>query len=112
MMLTAEQQISDKVAAFINSHQLEKRRFLYDIPYLSESLNIDHFDPNKRIDLNGETFREIRSGDIVVWENWFSVVDGGVTKDKIEEDSRFEKRYEISGNENSREIVFCVFECK
>ena len=112
MMLTTEQELANQVTSFIKEHQLSNHRFVHLYPYLNETLNIDHFNNERRIDLDKASFPQIKSGDIIVWENWFAVVDGGITQEIMESQQQLKKLYTISGNDKGREVVFTIYECK
>jgi hypothetical protein len=78
-------------------------------PYLSESLSIDWFDTSKRMNLNMSAMQEIRTGDIVIWDNWFSVVEGGITDEYFQESKYFRQLITESAFDH-REVRFCIYE--
>ncbi len=75
--------------SFPDYHQ---HTFYYEAVYLSEILKIDWFDGQKRRRLLG-AFQEdkFKAGDFVIWDDWFSVVEGHVALESLEKDIRFEK---------------------
>lgn len=56
------------------------RKFLYVHPYMSEILNIDHFDSQQHQELQPDFMQHLNEGDVVIWDFWFSVVERGVSK--------------------------------
>ncbi len=64
----------------------------YETCYLSELLNIDWFDAkqHKRL-LDSFEKNEFKKGDLIVWDDWFAIVEGHVELSKLESDKRFEK---------------------
>lgn len=106
--LSADQRLSQEIASFILEHSLSDRRMFFLHPYLSESLSIDWFDTSKRMNLNMSAMQEIRTGDIVIWDNWFSVVEGGISDDYLRNNPSFEHKLELSAYDN-REITYSIY---
>ncbi|MES2331262.1 MAG: hypothetical protein V4539_16785 [Bacteroidota bacterium] len=66
--------------------------FYYETVYLSEILDIDWFDSNKRERLLDSFIRDkFKSGDFLIWDDWFAVVEGHITLESLEKDQRLEK---------------------
>ncbi|HEX8332063.1 MAG TPA: hypothetical protein VF622_05540 [Segetibacter sp.] len=69
-----------------------KYTFYYEAVYLSEILNIDWFNSTKRKRLlDAFTANEFKSGDFVIWDDWFAVVEGHIALESLEKDQRLEK---------------------
>lgn len=111
--LTEAQQNAKEVKDYLESNNIEGERYVYTDPYLSEVLSIDPFDfrvfqtlalneapiPLKQIILI-ENFQfkyidensierrivnpEFHKNDIVIWDNWHSVVDYGVNDEHLQ----------------------------
>jgi hypothetical protein len=109
MNLNADQRLCQEVNSFIHEHSLNDRRIFFLHPYLSETLAIDWFDSSVRKDLNVAGLKEIQNGDIVIWDNWFSVVEGGVTESYFNEDKNM-KLLSIKSEFDKREAKFCIYE--
>lgn len=112
LSLTTEQQLASQVASLIDKDVFTKKKFFYTNPFLSEVLRLDHFDTTKRMELNSENMKYIQSGDIIVWENWFAVVECGITKDMLDGNSKIMKLNELKSKEQNREISYAVYRCK
>ena len=79
MKLTGGQNMATGVAGYLKEHPISPgSRFFYKSPYLSVTLNIDHFDSLRRLDLTAQTPGSIRKGDIILWDSWFAVVEAAV----------------------------------
>ncbi|MFT6165857.1 MAG: hypothetical protein ACJAV5_001102 [Vicingaceae bacterium] len=82
--LTEAQENATAVATFVKLEELTGNRFIYTDPFLSYVLNVDPFDGKKHQILaqkNGIISPTLKSGDLVIWDNWHSVVDYGVTSE-------------------------------
>ena len=66
--------------------------FYYEAVYLSELLTIDWFNVRERQRLlDAFTHNEFKSGDFIIWDDWFAVVEGHINLDALEKDQRLEK---------------------
>lgn len=59
-------------------------RLVYADPYLSLKYSIDQFDPQQYLQLHQRNLSQIKSGDLIIWDNWHAVIDGGLDKEKLE----------------------------
>jgi hypothetical protein len=107
--LASDQKLTLQIATFLQENSLSDRRMFYMHPYLSESLSLDWFDSSKRGNLNKEGINEIQSGDVVIWDNWFAVVEGGITEDYLLENESFSELHSLYVYDH-REVRFRVFE--
>ena len=112
MNLSKEQQVAKKAAIFAKEFKAGKSRLIYLPPYLSIVLEIDHFNYQNRDDLNPAALDNIKSGDILIWDNWFSQVDGHVSREQIEQTGAFEKLKTFDEKTEDREIVYIVYRAK
>jgi hypothetical protein len=106
MMLSADQQTANAVADFIVKRNLAGHRFLYAHPYLSEVLKIDPFDEKRRGELKIDNFKP---GDVIIWENWFAVVENGISKTMLDNDSALMLLNNTTVSKGGREIQYCVY---
>jgi len=111
MNLSGEQITAKKATVFAKSIHGEGR-YLYIPPYISMVLEIDHFDNEKRGDINPATILSVESGDILIWDNWFSVVDAQVTQEMIEQTGAFRKLQTVKGMQEDREVIYVVYQAK
>jgi hypothetical protein len=109
MNLSLDERLSIQIAACVHEHSFENRRMFFLHPYLSESLSIDWFDSAKRMNLNLDGMKLIQPGDIVIWDNWFSVVEGGVSEDFIRNSGLFNEICVFTESDRA-EVKLCVFE--
>lgn len=61
---------------------LENKKYLFNHPYLCEVLNLDPFDPIRSGVLKAENLNNSDSV-IIIWDNWFSVVQGNTSKELL-----------------------------
>lgn len=72
-----------KVADYIHSKKLENNIIIYAAPYLGEALDIDPFSEKYSNIMSPASIQNIGKGELIVWDNWHSVVDYGVTLDQL-----------------------------
>jgi hypothetical protein len=111
MKLSVDQQSAIQAVDYISKNiQSESgRRFIFAHPYLSEALNIDHFDDGKRLELTVDCMNQLKSGDLIIWENWFAVVEHQVTKEFLDNNARLINIYNSKATDNGREILYSVY---
>ena len=109
LKLSKGQQSAIQVADYITQNIGTDHRFIFAHPYLSEVLKIDHFDSNKRMELTQDFMNHLKSGDIIIWENWFCVVEHGVKKEYVDNISELNNLYNLSVKENGGEILYSVY---
>lgn len=80
----------------INYPNYKSYTLYYETCYLSELLNVDWFDikQHKRL-LDSFEKNEFKKGELIVWDDWFAVVEGHIELAKLETDSRFEKLHQF-----------------
>ncbi len=83
MNLSRAQLNANMVADFISNSDLLVNRLVYTDPFLSEALQIDPFDINKRLILSKEAIPLLKSGDLVIWDNWHAVIDYAVNLNQL-----------------------------
>lgn len=84
LFLTEPQQTAQLAEKPIKELRNENTFFLYSDPYLSEVLEINHFDKSKKEELWIENIDSLKTNDIIIWDSWFSVVENGVSREQIE----------------------------
>lgn len=84
--LKADQQLAQEVAGFIRDADLrtDSTTFFFSHPYLSIPLGLDYFLPEQRRELDRAALQSLKPGDIVIWENWFAVVDKGLSLEVLQ----------------------------
>lgn len=108
MMLSNEQKCANKATDFVRK-EIKNGCVLLSAPYLSESLKIDHFNPSIRNNLTKNFEQDSKSGDILIWDNWFSVVEFGVNQDLLDNHPKLEELYEARDEQRGREIIYKVY---
>jgi hypothetical protein len=112
MKLSADQRSAILVAGFVVQNYGTDHRYIYTPPYLSEILKIDYFNAGKRIDLTRDFMKHIKPGDILIWENWLSVVENGVTKEFLDSTPGLINIYNTKAKADGREVLYSVYRLK
>jgi len=97
-------QVRDYITANVD---IDQRKFLYVHPYMSEILNIDHFDPQQHQELQPDFMQHLNEGDVVIWDFWFSVIERGVTKEMLDDTPELELMYELK--DDNRKTTYAVY---
>ena len=108
-MLSADQVNANRVAEIFKKSKHDKRKYFYSHPFLSEALKIDHFDPSVRMELNQANLVNCKTGDYLIWENWFAVTESGLTRETLEKNHRLIKVKEFTEKDSNRESIFIVY---
>ncbi len=109
MNLSGEQQVAKEMADYLLRTQGRNHKFVYAPPYISVALDIDHFDRSKRMDLNPVWLKEVKKGDILIWDDWFSVVDCHITQEMMEERADFRKLKSFHGMQQDRPVTYTAY---
>jgi hypothetical protein len=112
LSLSKDQRSAIQVVHFINQQIGYDHRFVFAHPYLSEALKIDHFDENQRLELTNDVMYQIKSGDIIIWENWFALSGQGVKKEYLDNNPELINLYNSSVKDKGREILYSVYKRK
>ena len=112
MQLTNDQQAAIQTAEFILKNKGINHRFIFSHPYLSEALQIDCFDKNIKGDIDLAEIGRAKSGDIIIWENWYAVIENRVSKEQLDKNPDLANIYNSKINESGKEIIYAVFEKK
>ena len=81
----------------------------YSHGFLSIALNIDHFDECKHREMYRLSNETPPSGAIVIWDDWFSVVEGGISLDLLKHNKNLELMKEFKTQYNNRLIQYVIF---
>lgn len=103
--------IDEEVAPFLkkNLPSYSNNTTYFSHPYLSMSLDIDYFDSKKHRDMDFLLTDQLEKGTIIIWDEWFSVMEGKVNLEVLTEDESFELIQSFERKENDRLIQFAVF---
>ncbi len=81
----------------------------YSHAYLSLSLNIDPFNNKQHRDLKNLLAEKLPMGSIIVWDDWFSVVQSNITLDQLKNNKDLELLREFKKPDKNRLIEFAIF---
>lgn len=110
--LTKDQQIANMISNEVKKEIGIEHRFLYMHPHLSLALDIDHFDTKRHMELTEDILSNLMPGDVIIWENWFCVVERGITKEMLESNSELTPITSKIETDNGRDIEYAVFQYK
>lgn len=108
MNLSSDQHDAIHIADIARQHSKPDQRYMFAHPYLSEVLDIDYFDDTQSLNLKKKLMKHLTSGDIIIWENWFAVVENNVTKEYLDQQTDLTHIYTLK-NKNSGEVVYSLY---
>ena len=109
---TLAEKTAQKAAEHVLSNKTDFRLVTADI-YFCALLNKDCFDTNEKVFLNQYNLSNLEKNDIVIWENWFAVVEQAVSLEQLEQNTNLKKVKEIEEvNHKGRTVHYVVFTVK
>lgn len=109
LTLSKEQLVAKQTADFIII-QTGEPRLVYLATYLSDLLNLDHFDKTKRIDLTRYNLSQLQKGDFIIWDDWYAVVDGELSKSELEQQPGLKHLREFTDTDGPRKIIYSIYQ--
>ncbi len=108
--LSPPQLMANKTSEYINENNLKGRRFIYTDVYLSVPLAIDPFNKKERLILSEAALKNLKKGDIIIWDNWHSIVDYGVSFERLIKEERLQKLTSLEDHTHKSLVQYVVFE--
>jgi hypothetical protein len=109
LRLNKDQLTANRVADFIRNSEYAGHRVAHAHPYLSMVLGIDHFDSAQFIELKPDVVEQLKSGEVIIWDSWFAVVEQNMTLEMLEKRVDLHKVFETSEMERDSKIQYVVF---
>jgi len=109
MMLNKDQQSAIESVHFVFNRGGNNSRVLCAHPYLCMVLNIDCFDKNKRLELTQSDIGQMKAGDIIIWENWFAVIESNIKKEDLDHNAGLINLYNSKTDDDGREIIYSIY---
>lgn len=110
MMKTEEEKVADSVAEYIQESFPDVKTFVYVHPYFGLALDIDHFDNEKHLNLRMDVVDHLESGDLIIWDDWFAVVDNGVSRQMLDRREDLKLVKEFYGSKSERPLLYVVYQ--
>ncbi|MEI6682717.1 MAG: hypothetical protein WCO44_08815 [Bacteroidota bacterium] len=103
--------IDKKVVPYLKSNtgNLSGRLLYYSHAYFSVTLDIDHFNDSLHRDLLRLSGEVPPKGAVVIWDDWFSVVENGVTLERLKNIGNLKLLKEFETHDHDRVVKFVVF---
>lgn len=107
--LTKEQLLANEVADYLT---VNKNKYFYSNPYLSEVLNINHFNSTIRQELSFAAIENASVGDIFIWDSWYSIIENGISEETIVSEPTLQLVKSFKFKEEDKEIGFVILRKK
>jgi len=103
--------ITEEVIPYIKKEfpDYTNAKLYFSHPYLSLALNVDYFDPKYYRKMQYLQTDIISKETIIIWDDWFSVTEGGISLEFLTSDNRIELMQTFQRQEKDRMIKYAVF---
>nr|NQU92214.1 hypothetical protein [Bacteroidota bacterium] len=105
------QLVEDEILPYFYDEMIAEQEVLYYYSHqnLSFFMEIDHFDPCFHRPLKDLRDSDIPDGSVIIWDNWFSVVEEGIRLEDLKNDPRFELVRIFTSKDKFRIVEYVVF---
>lgn len=109
LMLSSDQKIANQLSQNILKKESLQYPLLYNHRYLSLPLNIDYFDPTRCKQITIENILQMKSGDILIWDNQYANFESGLEKKDLDSRNDLETIETLQSNELGKDVIFSVY---
>ncbi len=109
--ITPEQQLAKQVCVKASSIHSTNALYLISNPIFYKYLNLDPFNNQTCKGISPENINKLRKGDIVIWDNWFSVIENNVTVEMLDNNSHLKLIKKLECMQDGRMVEMRVYEC-
>jgi hypothetical protein len=108
LALNNSQHLAKELVEYIQTSEIAYAKLVFTKPYFSELLNINHFDNKVRLELSKENLKHIKGNELIIWDNWFNVVENGISEDFIRSYADLKVIKTFTTKEDGREIKYLL----
>lgn len=101
MCLEPRQQAALTVGNIVQNNKKNESQLLFNDHYFSMILNIDDFDESKRKTLTETSFRLMKEGDIIIWDNTFMENESSIRKVQLDSMSNLKTVFSIEAEKTA-----------
>ena len=112
MMLSPDQKLAIQTAELISKRKNVTYPLLYNHRYLSIPLNNDYFDSKQCKQISFENINQMKTGDILIWDNYFAEFESGYKKEQLDSNVTLTSLAVFKSTEQGKEVVFSVYQKK
>jgi hypothetical protein len=112
LSLSADEILITNALQSIKTTLLPNSSIYYTHPYISLMMNRDPFDKQYNHELKNITTEKRPEHYFVIWDNWFSVVENGISLEQLKQDTKLNLLKYFKTTDKDREIQVVVFEGK
>jgi hypothetical protein len=87
---------------------IDEQLFYYSQCFLSISLDIDHFNDSRHREMNRLLKETPPKGAIVIWDDWFSVVEGGISLGQLKSNKNLKLLKDFKKQDKNRIIEYVI----
>jgi len=110
LSLSADEVLITDAANYIQANFPQNTFIYYTHPYISLLMNRDPFNGLYNQELKDMATENRPKHYLVIWDNWFSVVENGISLDRLKADTKLKQLKSFQTTDKGREIQVVVFE--
>lgn len=106
--------IANEVVPYIKKQfpNYSETRLYFSHPYLGLALDLDYFDPAHHQEMQHLITDDISKGTIIIWDDWYSLREGGIALSFFSDENRFELLQTFQKQIKDRKIEYAVLKAK
>lgn len=109
MNLSKNQNFTKEISSRVGAQMKENSRLIYNDNFISLSLNIDHFDENKRLNLYHSNLSKMKSGDFILWDSWHSKYESDVSQEFLDDHPSYTLLFSAVGDDPKKPLEYRVY---
>ena len=110
LSLSADQILITDAAKYIQTNFPSNTFIFYTHPYVSLLMDRDPFDSYFNQSLNNFTITKRPMHYLVIWDNWFSKYENGMSLEQLKSDNKLKELKNFQTTDKGREIQVVIFE--
>jgi hypothetical protein len=112
LALNNSQLLAKELVEYIHTSEKVYSKYVFTKPYFSELLNINPFDTNVRLELTKENLKQLKSNELIIWDNWFNVVENGMSEKFIRSHPELQELKTFTTQDDGRDVKYILFKRK
>jgi len=109
LMLTNNQRTIQTLSQYVLEIKEKGNTIAHANPYMSETLSLDHFDIQQRLEFTQDYMNFTKQGDILIWASWFCVIEHGVLENSLNKNNELIRLKDFKNSGEKNEFRYIVY---